>query len=1226
MKKISKYGLIILSICFAIGFFVYYRIVFDKDYSAEMKKFQREFTSSAQELNAFVLGKKKILENYGMDSLLKKPWNESFSFHVYRNDSLIFWNNNQLPVLRFAELHYPANGIVHLQNGWYFAETVVVGKTQLVGSFLIKKDFQYENKSLRNDFNPRFLTAFKGNIVLERENAYPIFKDKQFIFAVSPYENQPIPSISSDMLLSLLLLTLSSFLLLALRWGKKLSLAGFWLIPLCIVLLRFLSLKGNWFSFLQETTAFQPTLYASSEWFPNFGEYLINCILLLYLCFVVLFRLQQLPARGKNAQWLRIVTLLVYIFSIFYCSFIGDLYKGLVENSSIPLEVNKLFTLNFYSFLATISMGILFYGYFNLMRETVMAMVKTGWKHWLIVGLWVVSSALYLLIEILYKQSMLLLVFWPLLINGLIVLDALVFKGKQYFAYGVALLFLFSVYVSVNLQEFYDIKEKQERELFANQLASDQDITTEVEYLNLAPKIREDTYLKKLLDDPNGAGVSEFKQAMERKFFNGFWERYEIEFFLFNADHEPVIRYKNVPGSRLSNLESIISKHSATSEIDSNIFFIKDFTSQYCYIIRQPVYAADSSKALLFCGLKSKRIPEKIGFPRLLISSNAKVFESLENYSIAKYYNGKLVSHNGKFSYPSRDAGLTRNISNISGYFNSDGYNHYLLRRTERDSVVLSRPNHSTIEFFTSFSYLFSFYGLFLLIPIYIGNRKKGNSLRTLTLAIRIQVVLIGLVFIALVAFGWGSGLFVRNQYQEYTNELIREKIRSVETEIRQHLGEEAELSITDQGSYMEYTLQKLSSVFLTDINLYDRSGYLLASSRPKVYDIGLVSEQMNPVALSQLRKHKKSEYFHQERIGNLDYLSGYIPFYGNDGNLLAYLNLQHFGQQKGFEDQIQQFLVAIMNVFILLLALSIIVAIFVSTWVTSPLRILQQNFAKVQLGKYNQPILYAASDEIGILVKDYNQKLEELAYAAQQLAQSERESAWREMAKQVAHEIKNPLTPMKLSLQQLQRVFNPGDPDSKQKLDKVANSIIDQIDALAKIANEFSNFAKMPKAHEVNLDLIPLIESVIVVFTQEASAEITFRSEVESCPVHADQDLMLRVFNNLVKNAIQAIPSDRKGKIEILLTSGEKCWIVEIRDNGVGISEDQQSKLFVPYFTTKSTGTGLGLAMVKQIVEMHGGKITFETAETGTSFFVELRKESYLPPSEERRSIASED
>ena len=1191
----------------------YYHAVFNQEYAEDVKVFQQEFNQKEKNLSNFIKNKHLVCEKYGVDSLLHQSTNEDFFFHIYQNDSLIFWNTNQLPVLRFAEIHYPANGVVHLQNGWYYARTIQHKNIHLVASFLIKRDYQYENKSLRNDFSADLTLPFKGSIVMETDNAYPIYLYKKFIFAIFPFENQPIPSSSSDILLVLLLASISFGLLALLTWSKRQSVIIYWIVPLLILLLRFLSLKGNWLWFMESATAFQPTLYASSEWLPNFGEYLINCLILLYFSSVIIFKVFELKksnANSKNQAFLfKIIAFLIFLLSLVYSSYIGDLLKGLVENGSIPLEVNKLFSLNFYSFLATISMGILFYGYFHLMRASVIAMIKTAWRKQWIVVIWLISSIIYIWLEIEIHKSFFILAFWPMLINGLVILDSILFKGKQQFAIGIVLLFLFSVYVSFNFQEFYDIKEKQERELFANQLASDQDITTEVEYLNLVSKIQSDFYLQKLIFTTKSVGVSEFKDAMERKFFNGFWERYDIEFFMFNKDSEPVLNYKNVPASRLITLQSIINKHSITSEIDSNIFFIKDFTSQYSYIIRQPIYAADSTKALLFCALKSKKIPEKIGFPRLLISSNAKVFESLENYSIAKYYNGKLVSHNGKFSYPSRDEGLTKNISNISGYFDSDGYNHYLLRRTERDSIVLSRQNHSTIQFFTSFSYLFSFYGLFLLIPIYVQTKKTGRSKRTLTLAIRIQVVLIGLVFIALVAFGWGSGLFVKNQYQDYTNELIREKIRSVETEIKQDLGEEEDLSISEKGNYLEYTLQKLATVFVTDINLYDRNGFLLASSRPKVYNIGLVSEQMNPTALTQLKRNKKSEYFHQEKIGNLDYLSGYIPFYGNDGQLLAYLNLQHFGQQKGFEDQIQQFLVAIMNVFILLLALSIIVAIFVSTWVTSPLRILQQNFAQVQLGKYNQPISYAANDEIGVLVKDYNQKLEELAYAAQQLAQSERESAWREMAKQVAHEIKNPLTPMKLSLQQLQRVFNPNDPDSKAKLDKVSASIIEQIDALAKIANEFSNFAKMPKANEVNLDLIPMIERVVVVFTQEADVAIEFETELSTCWVHADKDLILRVFNNLLKNAIQAIPDNRKGKIQVRLTEADKRWLIEVQDNGDGIPEALQDKLFVPYFTTKSTGTGLGLAMVKQIVEMHGGKIWFETTDNGTSFWVELQK-----------------
>jgi len=1206
IRSILKYWLVLLSIFFAGSLFFYSETVFHSDYAGEMDVFQDKFLETEEELDTFLLRKKSELELESVDYLEMDGEKDPFFFHVYRNDSLIYWNTNHLPLLRFADIHYPADGIVHLQNGWYYAQTLRMGNLQLVGSFLLKKDYQYENRNLKNEFNPRFEWSFKANIVLEKDNAYPIYnRKKNFVFAVYPNAMQPISSAESNLLLILLLGTASFALIALYSFGRQIPGAKFWLLPAGVVLLRIVSLQWNWLGGFRETTAFQPTLYASSDWFPNFGEYLLNCLVLLYLVFVVVDALKKVPAGRRS----RLAMLAGYFVVLLYGAFIGDLYKGLVENSTIPLEIDKLFTLNFYSFLAAISMGLLFYGYFYLLRTIVQTLVRLGWGHTFLLGVWVVSAGVVFLLSITWGQQTIFLALCPILINGFIFFNVIYNSGQYRFGFGVLLLVLFSMYVSVNLRIYYDRKEKAERELFANQLASDQDIATEVEFSAISKKLAADSYLHKTLSEPRGTGVSEFKDAMERRYFNEFWERYDIEFFLFDSNNEPVINYKNVISSRYATLEHILGGHSFASEIDSNIYFIKDYTSQYSYIIRQPIVTPDSMQvATLYCALKSKKIPEKIGFPRLLISSRANVFESLENYSIAKYYNGKLISNNGKFSYPSQDAGLTKNLEHASGYYNNEGYNHYLLRKTPQDLIVLSRQNHSAIQLVTSFSYLFSFFGLFLLIPVYIHNRTSGQTLKGLTLSVRIQMVLIGLVFIALVAFGWGSGIFVENQYQSYTNELIREKIRSVEIEVQQRLGEEEALSISQQGNYMEYVLQKLSTVFVTDINLYDRNGYLLASSRSKIYNIGLLSEQMNPDAYRQLRRYRKSEYIHQENIGNLDYLSGYVPFYSNEGNLLAYLNLQHFGQQKGFEDQIQQFLVAIMNVFILLLALSIIVAIFVSNWVTIPLRILQKNFAGVQLGKYNQPILYAADDEIGALVKDYNQKLEELEYAAQQLAQSEREMAWREMAKQVAHEIKNPLTPMKLGLQQLQRVFDPNDPKSKEKIDRVSSSMIEQIDALTKIANEFSNFAKMPRSAEVDLDLIPLIEGVLLVFNQEENLTLSLEHAEPEAWVHADKDLMLRVFNNLVKNAIQAIPSERAGAVRIVISRIADNWEIEVRDNGKGIEEAQRPKLFVPYFTTKSTGTGLGLAMVKQIIETHRGTIRYTSdPPNGTSFFVEL-------------------
>lgn len=321
----------------------------------------------------------------------------------------------------------------------------------------------------------------------------------------------------------------------------------------------------------------------------------------------------------------------------------------------------------------------------------------------------------------------------------------------------------------------------------------------------------------------------------------------------------------------------------------------------------------------------------------------------------------------------------------------------------------------------------------------------------------------------------------------------------------------------------------------------------------------------------------------------------------------MAYINLQHFGQQNEFETQIQEFLVAIVNVFVLLLAFSILIAILVSNWLTAPLRILQESFSSVRFGTPNERISYNKEDEIGSLVKDYNQKLEELEYAAQKLARSERESAWREMAKQVAHEIKNPLTPMRLSVQHLLRSYDADDPKSEEKLKRVANSIIEQIDALTNIANEFSNFAKMPRPTEEVLDIISLIRSAKQVFVSEG-VSVKVITDIPEVTVRADRNQIIRVFNNLIKNAIQATPEDRTTDVRIVMTIANNQVQIDVADNGIGIPSDKKNKIFTPYFTTKSTGTGLGLAMVRQIVENHHGTIDFDSVENeGTTFTIML-------------------
>lgn len=1203
--KFQKYYRLILAITATAFFIGYYFHVFSKNHSPAIRSFQQRFSELETKLDTYLIENKQLLKNKkGEEFWTKSSQWDDINLHIYRNDSLIYWNTNQLPIIRFADIHFPTSGVLHLQNGWYYAKMAEVNHQLICASFLLKHDYSYENKELTNEFPHNLQLPFSTYITFEQENGFPIYaNNKSYLFSIHPNEYQIAEGNESILLMTLLLVAIACWLVVLGHLNKSISASLKWIIPTAIIGIRIVSIYFVWFGFMHDTEAFQPSLYGTNEWFPNFFEYLVNCLVITSFLFFLIDVLKKVrPSKSSE-----IVAFIYLVISFLIWSFLMYLNKGLIENSSIPLMIEKLFSLNIYSVFALASIGLLFYVFHLFSKEVIRLCFRHNIPSLTMVMLIGFLGLVYFLFQLTFGHKLLIPSIFPSVILGLLLLSIYWEKPQFKIGFGVGFLFIYSILISINLSEFNRRKEQDERELYANQLASEKDIVTEIEYTTIKEKIKKDDLLLKLISSPRNMGLSDFEDGLERRIFNGFWERYELGFNLFNLNKESIINCEINEINDYDELNRIIERHGTPSEIDSTIFFINDYTGHYSYIIRQPIFTSDSLEALLIVTMKSKKIPEEIGFPRLLISTKAKVFEPLQNYSIAKYYKSHLVTKYGKFNYPSSDLALNQWKDVKTGYYNNDGYNHYVLQKTTKDVVVLSAKNVTIIELITSFSYLFSFYG-FLLIPFLIRSNSTFILPKSFTLALKIQLVLISLLFLSLVAFGWGSGIFVSNQYNEYTNDLIREKLSSVKSELLDKLGKEKELSLQEEGNYMESILQKFAKTFVTDINLYDQRGFLLAASRPKVFNIGLLSEQMNPTAFFQMDIKDKSEFIHQENIGKLSYSSAYSPFYNNDGKLLGYLNLQHFGQQKEFENQIQQFLVAIINVFMLLLAISIVIAIFVSNWITAPLRIIQENFSKVKFGKHNQQILYTKEDEIGALVKDYNQKLEELESTADQLAQSERESAWREMAKQVAHEIKNPLTPMKLSIQQLQRVYDPNDPNSFEKIQKVSNSIIEQIDSLAKIANEFSNFAKLPKPNEMKLDLLPLIENVVEVFEETEKFQIQIHTNLTNCWVRVDKDLMLRVFNNLIKNAIQAIPDEKLGKISISITQEEHCFLFQIKDNGIGISSEKHSNIFVPYFTTKSTGTGLGLAMVKQIIENHNGRIWFESTENKeTSFYIEL-------------------
>jgi two-component system nitrogen regulation sensor histidine kinase NtrY len=435
--------------------------------------------------------------------------------------------------------------------------------------------------------------------------------------------------------------------------------------------------------------------------------------------------------------------------------------------------------------------------------------------------------------------------------------------------------------------------------------------------------------------------------------------------------------------------------------------------------------------------------------------------------------------------------------------------------------------------------------------------------------------------------------------------------MRSVYVELIHMVEYEEDLRNWSSDEYynLDELLRKFSNVFYTDINLYDEEGGLLATSRSEIFDRQLLSHRMNRLVFENLAVGGASEYIHNEHIGEMRYISAYVPLLNSENKFLAYLNLPYFTQSGALTRDVTNMVVAVVNIYLILLLVILGVSVFLSDRITQPLRVIQNRIAQVSLGEKNEMITYDRSDEIRGLVEEYNHMVQELEQSAELLAQSERESAWREMAKQIAHEIKNPLTPMKLNVQHLQRIIEEGKGDPVT-VERISATLIEQIDSLSAIANEFSDFAKMPKPKSERINLVSKLKNLLQLFENTEKTDINLEmGSLKKVYVFADREQLMRVFINLVKNGLQSIPEGRRGTIRIGLDVENEQWAaVTIADNGKGIPEEIRDRLFQPNFTTKSAGMGMGLAISHNIVRSMRGRIWYETVlDKGTTFHVEL-------------------
>ncbi|MDD4148970.1 MAG: ATP-binding protein [Bacteroidales bacterium] len=1140
---------------------------------------------------------------------------DGIGFFLYRDNELKCWTTNDIPLPTSTTYGFFDRGLINLNNGWYICNSIDGDDWHLVGLFRVKKEYSYENDILKNEFFSGFRLHTKASINIDSlDNSYKIcfnVNDNNECFFISLPDNiyeegQPFTFYHFTCLLSGFLAVLFLFVLFASFSKKYRKLNGVFTLTFLILLsgLRFLMLKYDFSQSFIGFKLFSPELFAESFWMPSLGDYLINVFFFIaFAGFLFLFFKPKINIKTGHFPKL-IFSISVALIMFFLGKLISELFFGLVWNSSISFGFENILNLDIYSILGSSIIVMIIVGFllilYRLMRnfEEVLSFITILIT---LILLYIYSTIAGLNGDYgnytIVIFNLLFLILW-------ISLAYISTKQEVNYFLSVIILIPVALITSEHFSRLSNKKEIDTYKVITYNLAAERDVGAEFFLKQAYDEI-------KLSEALNSSVLSQdFKQIqsivnkilLSKRYFN----KYEIQTTICQCSDSLFIEPEMLSVECFDFFRNQIDDDGIIIP-GSNFYFLDNHNGRISYMGEISSMLLDSTFINIYIELNSKIFSEGLGYPELLLDKKLSVKKTSRDYNYAKYNKGHLISSKGDYKYRFTLKPQESDTSEYS-YNVKDGYIHFKYRPDEENLIILSKPDTQYSNELVAFTYISSFLFIILNLIWLIINISKGYFKKGINLKTKIQISFITILILSLILTGTISIFFIIQGYKNKQKETLQDKVHSVLVELEQSIGTQQKLDYAN-AEFLNTLLVKYSNVFYTDINIYDLDGILLSSSRIELYDKGLKGRYLDFKAYKALKINNAGNVVINENIDNTSYLSAYVPFRNYDNEIIAYLNLPYFARQNEFKEEISNFVIAISNVFLALILISIIIGIFISRQLTRPLVIIQDKIRSMDIKKKAEKIVYTKNDELGGLIREYNRKVDELSESANKLAQSEREMAWREMAKQIAHEIKNPLTPMKLSVQYLERAYDKKDENWEKTYRKVSKNLIEQIDVLSGIASEFSNFAKMPVSRKEIINIKDIILTTVQLYetTEDVEIDAKFSIKTEGL-INADKEQMIRVFTNLVKNSIQAIPDNRYGKIIISLEEVDNSYIAKVIDNGCGISQSMVPKIFQPNFTTKSSGMGLGLSMVKSILISNNATILFNTEEDkGTEFVIDI-------------------
>jgi nitrogen fixation/metabolism regulation signal transduction histidine kinase len=1165
-------------------------------------------------------------------NLLDDLSNKDYTITIHQGDSLVFWTNNAiLPEAKDIQglTLDPSYQFKKLKNGHYVQigelyRAADIGAYTINAFIPIKHQFELESNYLSNKFTAS--DEIPASLVICEKSDFPIknqFGETLF------YLKAEKPVTDYNTLLISLTLYLSAFFFLivffyrvgSLYIKKGYILAGASFFITTVFGLRLITYLFEFGKKFEEFSLFNQNFDTNLS--ASLGDLLINIVLFFWVMGFFHSEIPLGPYNHFSRSKKLFVTVSSYLAIFGFILTLTAVFKTLVFNTSLDFDFNNVFDLGLSSLLAVTGIILLLITLFLFSHRMMMTIKSIGLNR--NQRLFALGIAMLILFPFLINIDFIISPQYLLVLSIIFVLvfDLFIDNNTPNFTWLLIWLVILSAFPSILLFRYNAYKDNIIRQAYAKELTDPEDPIVEESLELLQEKVTQNASLS--IDDLTDSveiNAASIQKQLDRFFTNDTYLFYNYAYTIYGFDQEnrAVLRGQDMTWEAMAlKLEN----SSPTKTQNENLKYWSNDRGKSSYLMQfdLPIENPQGDAINVVMEInRQRREPSKV-YTELLKDKPYKNLEKLSKYDYAVYKNNRRVDYEGNIYGSSLK--LT-SLPEVGTFHEETIGNRSELIYTAPNNVVVVIGKESEAHLkkaISLFSYIFSNLLLFVLFFTLANYFVKilPNSVnfflsRRPSLRNRIQFSVIGMIVVSFLAIGFVTVWFFNTGSNEYHGKRLGRKTESVEKgaihELSLILNYLDTTFIPSKENLLKLDLvNSLSQVHRLDVNMYDLSGALIASSEEDIFNKGIISEQMAAPAFRALTDLGHSSYTQENEVmGNLNYKSAYIPLKLKNRNI-AFLGLPYY-TETNLRSDVTVFMGTLINVYVFLLLIAGGLTIVVANSITRPIATIGDKLKQIKLGSQNQRLEWNSQDEIGVLVGEYNKMIRKLEESADALAQSEREGAWREMAKQVAHEIKNPLTPMKLSIQYLQHAFRSKPDNIEPLLKRVSNTLIEQIDNLAHIASEFSNFAKMPRAENQNINFNQLVLSVYDLFHDgdESGIDISLKLPKEVYTVYADKSHMIRVLTNLLKNAQQAIPEDRKGKIEVSLFRSSDVVTLKVKDNGMGIPNDKKDKVFVPNFTTKSSGTGLGLAISKNIIESVEGEIYFNTiVGEGTEFFVEL-------------------